>query len=427
MAMRIQADGVEVGYGQASVLRGASLTVGAGEFVGLVGPNGSGKSTLLKAITRALPMRAGAVHLDGADLRRMSPRDVARQVAFVPQSEPTLFEFTVHEIVLMGRHPHLAGVRRETGVDLEIAARAMAAADILHLASRPITELSGGEHRRVLIARALAQEAPIMILDEPTAHLDISHQIEILARLRALADERSIAILAALHDLNLAAEFCTRIALLADGKIQASGAPETVMGAEQIEAVYGARVRVGRNPATGKPFLMPAPAPSGDATGARVHVFCGGGSGVAVMAELKRRGHLVTTGVLNRLDTDEDAATALGIDHVIEAPFSRIEPRARAECAALVERANVIVIAEAPIGHGNLANLEVALEAARAGKPVLLMGGGRPEERDFADGQGAAALRSIVAAGAVQGLSLCGLDTAIRTHLTGPPTGPPGP
>src|SRR5437588_6245488 len=179
--MRIEARGVAAGYGPRRVLHDISFHLAPGEFVGLIGPNGSGKSTLLRVLSRTLAPQAGRVLFDGEPADRMSAREVARSVAFVPQTEPTLFEFSVRDVVLMGRNPYVRGWSGETDEDYAAAMRAMAATDTLHLAERPITALSGGEHRRALIARALAQSAPALLLDEPTAHLDMTHQAEVLA------------------------------------------------------------------------------------------------------------------------------------------------------------------------------------------------------------------------------------------------------
>src|SRR5579872_6226981 len=177
--MRIEARDVTAGYGAQPVLQGLSLHLRAGEFLGLIGPNGAGKSTLLRVLSRTLSPERGSVSLDGEPADRLKAREIARRLAFVPQAEPSLFEFTVRDVVLMGRHPYVQGLGSETQEDFAMAVRAMAATDILQLADRPVTALSGGEHRRVLVARALAQNAPILLLDEPTAHRSEEHTSEL--------------------------------------------------------------------------------------------------------------------------------------------------------------------------------------------------------------------------------------------------------
>jgi iron complex transport system ATP-binding protein len=400
--MRIEAREIAAGYGPHNVLQGVSLHLAPGEFLGLIGPNGAGKSTLLRVLSRALTARQGAVRLDGDLVERLTAREVARRLAFVPQTEPTLFEFTVREVVLMGRHPHRRGLAGETQEDFAAAMRAMSATDTLQLADRPVTALSGGEHRRVLIARALAQNAPTLLLDELTAHLDMTHQAEVLSLVRRLADRDGVSVLAALHDLNLAAEFCDRLVLLANGRVAAEGLPDAVLTPETLTRAYGAPVRVGRSPASGKPFVLPvSPAPAADSQQTlRVHLFCGGGTGLAVMSALQRRGYVVTAGVLNRLDTDEEAAAALGVERVTEAPFSPIGPEARAACADLIKRADAVVVTGVPIGNGNLANLQMASEAQAGGKPVYLLGETPFAARDFTGGAAQELFDALLQAGA---------------------------
>jgi iron complex transport system ATP-binding protein len=395
---RIQADGITAGYGAQPVLKNVSLTLMPGEMVGLIGPNGAGKSTLLRVLSRTLPPQQGQVRLDGEPVRKIKSREIARRIAFVPQTEPTLFDFTVRDVVLMGRHAHLNGLSGETERDFAAATQAMALTDTLPLADRLITELSGGEHRRVLIARALAQEAPTLLLDEPTAHLDITHQADVLAIIRRLADREGTAVLVALHDLNLAAEFCDRLILLAKGAILADGPPDVVMTSQNLELAYGASVSISRNPVSGKPFIL-STFPSADLVeGAplSVHVVCGGGTGISVLWALRRRGWLVTVGVLNSLDSDEEAAHALFLATVSEAPFSPVSPQARKQCAALMAAADVIIVSEVPIGKGNLANLELVSEAQGKGKVIYLLGEGNIEDRDYTDGEATALWEKIL-------------------------------
>jgi len=399
---RIEAVNIAAGYGDRTVLRGIDLRVRAGEMVGLIGPNGSGKSTLLRVLSAGLRPSAGSVHLDGEDILALRSRDIALRLAFVPQSEPAVFDFPVRDVVLMGRHAHVRGLGGETSADFEAAARAMAAADILDLADRPVTALSGGEHRRVLIARALAQQAPTLLLDEPVAHLDITHQVEILALARRMANRDSVAVLAALHELNLAAEFCDRLVLLSDGKVLAEGTPDDVLTVDLLERAYGAALQVGHSPASGKPMVLPLPAPdTATVNCARIHVICGGATGAALLSQLVRRGYTVTAGVLNQLDSDQRAAEALGIEHVAEAPFSPIGELARTRCRDLIGRADAVILTEVPFGNGNLSNLRLALESRRSGKTVIVIESSPFASRDYTDeGEASVLWDQIVAAGA---------------------------
>jgi len=424
--MRLVAEGVSVGYGGRAVVGPVDLRAESGEVVGLIGPNGAGKSTLLRGLTGVLPLISGRVLCDGQPLDSLSARERARRIAFVPQSEPTLFDFTVRDVVLMGRHPHVSARRGETAADHDAAARAMAATDTLHLAERSVTALSGGEHRRALIARALAQDAPIVVLDEPAAHLDIAHQSTVLTGLRRLAETRGVAVIAAVHELNLAAEFCHRLVLLSGGRVVAEGSPERVLTPEVIGAAYGARVCVTQSPATGRPLVVPLPASRDPSSGREaVHVVCGGGAGRAVLAALHERGYRVTAGVLNRLDSDEDAARALGIDHVTERPYSPISPEARAACAELMKDANAIVIAEVPFGSGNLANLDLALEAQAAGARVYLMGQAGTPSLDYTGGVATERADEALRRGAVRVASVAELLDSLDRASPAPEPGRP--
>ncbi len=403
MQTRIEARDVSARYGDRIVLKDIGLSVTSGAFIGIIGPNGAGKSTLLRILSGTLPPAAGQVFFNGEEASRLRPRDLALQIAFVPQSEPAVFEFAVKEIVLMGRHPHVHGLGGETAADFEAAARAMASMDILDLADRPITTLSGGEHRRVLIARALAQQTPALLLDEPTAHLDITHQMEIMSLARRMVDQEGKAVVAALHDLNMAAEYCDRLILIAGGRITADDAPEGVLIPPLLELAYGMPLQVGRNPATGRPMIFPIPPDTGTTnTGPRIHVICGGATGTALLTHLQRRGYTVTAGVLNHLDSDQRAAEVLGIEHVAESPFSPISEESREACSALIARAEIVIVTDVPFGRGNLANLHLALEAATQGKRVYLLDSVPFASRDYTSGEAGRLWNEIKAAGAIK-------------------------
>ena len=411
--MRIGASHVRAGYGRLEVIRDVSLQLHPGEFVGLVGPNGAGKSTLLRVLSGTLPTLSGNITLDGLPLARFTAREIARKIAFVPQSEPTLFDFTVRDVVLMGRHAHIRGLTGEGPEDFAAATRAMAATDTLPLAERPITTLSGGEHRRVLMARALAQEAPVLLLDEPTAHLDLSHQVELLNVIRKRVEEGATA-LVALHDLNLAAIFCHRVLLMASGSIAAEGAIQEVLRQDILTRVYGGGIEVHRHPVTGSPVVLPAPPlPSTPTAPAhRIHVICGGGTGAALLSELVRRGYHVTAGVLNSMDTDDDVCAALGIERVTEAPFSPVGAAALEAARELVARSDAVIMSEVPIGKGNLANLDLIFAALDQGKPVFLVGDPSFAHRDFTGGMAITRWREAIARGARTITGLSQLDLA---------------
>ena len=239
-----------VDRGDRRVLDGVSLCADAGEVVGLVGPNGAGKTTLLQACTGAATAVSGTVRLGGDDAAGLSARETARRVASVPQ-EPSLdFEFPVREAVAMGRTAHVSRFGRRGPEDHDAVERAMERASVGAFADRSVTAISGGERARVLLARALAQDAPLFLLDEPTANLDIDHQVRTLSLVRDLAAEGR-AVVAAIHDLDLAARFCDRLVLLADGRVRAAGRPEAVLTPDALADAFGVDARVSRDPATG--------------------------------------------------------------------------------------------------------------------------------------------------------------------------------
>jgi iron complex transport system ATP-binding protein len=250
-------ESVTCGYGRSEVLREVSLAVPAGDFVGLVGPNGCGKTTLLRAATRIIPCTRGRVLVDGTDVRALSPRELARRIAVVSQEVQMDLAFSAEEVAMMGRTPHLTFGGRQKAHDAEIVARALDLADVNNLAGRPVRELSLGERQRVFIAMALAQEAGLFLLDEPTTHLDIGHQISALDIFRKLNRERGMTVIAVLHDLNLAARYADRVALLVGGDLKAVGAPRDVLTPETISNAYCLPVQVVEHPFKDAPLVLP--------------------------------------------------------------------------------------------------------------------------------------------------------------------------
>lgn len=240
-------------YGEKPVLRDVTLTVDKGEFFGILGPNGSGKSTLLSLIDGIRLPCEGETRLKGIAPGQMKRRDVARLVAVVPQEASWVFPLKVEEVVLMGRTPHMGRLAFESERDLAVARSAMAAADLLPFAGRLMENLSGGERQRVWIARALAQEPEIILLDEPTSSLDIAHRISTFNLIRALSRNAGLTVVSVTHDINLASLYCDRIALLKQGRLHALGRPEEVLTESNIREVYGVNVVVDCHPLTGLP------------------------------------------------------------------------------------------------------------------------------------------------------------------------------
>jgi iron complex transport system ATP-binding protein len=247
----------------APVLQGVSMSVRAGDFTGILGPNGSGKTTLLRALSGTIRPAAGVVSIDGVPLAQLSRSTLARRMAVVPQETHLAFDYTVLEVVLMGRYVHLGPFEIEGPRDLEIAREALAATGTSTFEQRLFATLSGGEKQRVIIAAALAQvragadARPVLLLDEPTAALDLAYQLEAAALLRDLQQQLGIAIVVSTHDLNFAASVCRRLVLLKDGRVLASGSTDEVLTSHNIRALYGVKAEVHRHPGAGHLVVVP--------------------------------------------------------------------------------------------------------------------------------------------------------------------------
>jgi iron complex transport system ATP-binding protein len=246
---------VGFGYGGAFRIDGVSFALGAGEILGVIGPNGSGKTTLIRLLSGVHAPTEGEIRLFGTPLARLGRRALARQVAVVPQELAVAFSFTVEELVLMGRHPHLEGRLFEGPDDLARAGAAMRLAGVEALRAQPVDHLSAGERQRVLLARALAQEPRILLLDEPTSHLDLGHVRLVVSLLRRLCRDRGMAVLLVSHDLNLASEVADRLLILGAGRVAGIGSPVEVLDEEALESVYGCPVRVEKSPQSGRPVV----------------------------------------------------------------------------------------------------------------------------------------------------------------------------
>lgn len=251
----LQLNDIYGGYSREPVVKGISLAIEHGEFTGIIGPNGAGKSTLLRLMSRSLNPRKGEILFENKNTRHIPARQLYKKIAFVSQYPAMYFSFSVWEIVLMGRIPHLSRLAAETKKDFAAAQEALSLTGCLTLKDKAIDELSAGERQLVFISKAFAQEPVLLFLDEPTSHLDIGHQVQIMDLLKRLNRGKKLTIVVVLHDLNLAAEYCSRIVLIDKGGVFADGKAENVLTYQNIEAVYKTIVVVNKNPVSGNPYI----------------------------------------------------------------------------------------------------------------------------------------------------------------------------
>ncbi|MEZ3167770.1 ATP-binding cassette domain-containing protein [Halorubrum ejinorense] len=359
---------VAVSFGDLDVVSGVDLRVEPGSLVGLVGPNGAGKTTVLRAVTGAVEPDAGTVRIGGEPASSLSAREVGRRVASVPQATDLAFDFRVRHVVEMGRTPHLGRFDAHGPDDDDAVDAAMAAADVERFAGRSITEVSGGERQRVLLARALAQAAPLLLLDEPTASLDVNHAVETLELVRAFVDDGERGAIAAIHDLDAAARYCDEVVVLANGGVQAAGQPESVLSASTVGDAFDAEAFVGRNPATGTPAVTAFP--PHDAAPHRVHVIGTGRPAARVVARLAAAGHEPSVGVVPAGDAAAGAAADADATAVTAPPFEGPDSEAVAAARELAADADATVA----VGRGNDSESRVSgpnADVAAAADPLV--------------------------------------------------------
>jgi iron complex transport system ATP-binding protein len=386
-----------VGY-DAPVVSCVTLEVEPGEVVGLIGPNGAGKTTLVRSVTGGARVFEGTVSVAGTPVASLSRTDLARVVAVLPQTAPTTFAFTARQFVEMGRHAHVSRFGDMKATDHAAVDRAMTLTDTVGLATRRVDELSGGDLQRLTLAQALAQEPSILLLDEPTSHLDLNHRLQVLDVVRSLADE-GLAVLAVFHDLDMAARYSDRLVVVAGGEAAQQGSPSQVLTQDTLRRVFGVAAVIGTDPVTGSVQVLPvvrsgaAPVPR---RGARVLVVSGSGTGAALMRRVVLEGYDVSAGALSLQDTDGAVASALGLEMRPVAPFARLTPADETEVTALARAADVAVVVATPFGPENVGNLRAVV---RSGALVVLVGEMGPE-LDFCRGEATALWSRLVEAGA---------------------------
>ena len=379
----LQIRGIGWSVGGKKIVDSVTLSVDRGELVGLIGPNGSGKTTLLRLVAGLLPPTEGGVSIAGRALSGMSARERARCIAFMGQDSAQAFPFTVREMLLMGRHPHLGRFAQESAADREKARRTLSYVGLSGFEERRFGELSGGERQLVLFARTLVQETDLLVLDEPSASLDIRHQDRIFSMAQELAREKK-AVLTSVHNLGVAAQYCARLVLLEMGTVAAVGSAADVLRSETLDRVYGVRTLVSPSLATGSPTVTVLPRTVAGG-GGRVHLIGGAGSAVNLTRELSRMGCALTAGIAHAHDSDEMLWKSLGVECVSVGAFSRITDEEVAGAARLLDGADLTVLCSFPVGAGNLGNLRLA---ARARNLVVLRAGPGDLPRSFFSPEG---------------------------------------
>ena len=378
--------------GDKNILEHINCTIGAGEFVGIIGPNGAGKSTLLSGLRGFLPLFGGEVQLLGRSITALSDKELARQVAYMQQEVNVGFGYTALEVVLTGRYPYLKWWQHERTKDKEIAQKYMEFTGVTSLAHKPVHSMSGGERQRVLLAKVLAQETPLIFLDEPTASLDLVYQEEIFRYCQLICEQGKTVLIVA-HDLKLAAKFCSRLLLLSEGGIIADGAPRSVITKENLYNAYGLHAAVFMNKVTGNLDIHTYTSSFYDCSrDTAVHLVCGGGSGGRMIRLLYEHGYHLTIGVVQPNDVDAHVAEAFHIPCILGKPFSMMDQPSIEKNRAQISKADWAVLSNLTYGEQNIENLQ----AAFAAKKLIVIEDTPIEQRDLLDGQATALYRKLV-------------------------------
>jgi iron complex transport system ATP-binding protein len=377
---QLAVDGLSMQINGTSILKDICFAADKGEFIGLIGPNGAGKTTLLKCIN-GINKGTGRVEISGENLAAMSRRTIASKIAMLHQDTSVSFPFSALDIVLTGRYHRLGRLKSERPEDYETARKYMEYTDTLKFETRPVNTLSGGERQRVLFAKVLTQETELIMLDEPSASLDIAHEEQIFKYSAELC-RGGKTVIAAVHDLKTAVRFCTRLILMKAGQIIADGTPETVITQENLSEAYGVKALVYKNRISGMVDFH-IPGQTDIVRSIKIHVIGGGGSASGVIRQLYESGFDVTAGVFAHGDSDLGCTDVFGVRALVCQPFSEIDDQAFMENIKLIEAADITILCDMPFGHQNMRNLEAAAHAAG----LVLIEDGRPEDRDFTGGR----------------------------------------
>ena len=403
MDYALEVEKLNFAYEEELTLKDISFDIKKGEFISIIGPNGSGKSTLLKNISNIYSPQSGSIKIYNNDIKKYGTRELAKNIALVPQDTIISYNFSVLDIVLMGRFPHLNRFEKEREEDFKIVYEALKKTNTFHLKDRNIDEISGGERQRVIIARALAQEPKIIFLDEPTSHLDVNHQMELLSLLKILNKEKKTTIILVIHDINLACRYSDKIILMNNGGIVSIGTPKEVVTRKNIEKTYGLNIIVEENPYTDSIYIVPLSLNNyidQNEKKSRIHVIAGGGTGGEILSKLEEKGYNISIGVINIGDSDWQLGRKLSLNIIDEKPFSEISDKAFKENMKAIEKCHVVILSSIPYGRGNLKNLEAAHNAIKMGKTVYLVDSYSEYDKfDYIEGKGIEILEKMKRSG----------------------------
>jgi len=398
----ISVSNLSFSYNENLTLKNLSFEIEKNSFVSILGPNGAGKSTLVNLISKVMPIKAGEIVIEGKNIRDLNHIEIAKKVAVVPQYTSLGFNFSVYEIILMGRYPYLSRFKGEKQEDYRIVNEVMELTRTDIFKDRKYNELSGGERQRVIIAQTLVQDSPIIILDEPTSHLDINFQIEFMELFYSLYKKKGKTIIGIFHDINLAIQYSEKIMLLKEGNIYCYGDVKDVINRTNIMSVFKSDVYIGKNPFTGKLYVSPNfnlrfYSKETKSKEIRIHVIGGGGAASPILNMLHNSGYITSTGVVNNLDTDLYTAEQLGITFVNEAPFSPISREAQARNLELIKASDLVILPCLEFGNGNFLNLAAVNEAINIGKKVIIIESANIDLRDHVDGKAVKLYSEIIA------------------------------
>jgi iron complex transport system ATP-binding protein len=367
------------------------LKVEKGEFIGIIGPNGAGKSTLLKALRGLTKNTIGSVKIFDRKIAQFSDKEIARHIAYMQQEVNLGFGFSALDVVLAGRYPYLSWWQNERKADYEIARKYMSFTGVADLEEKKVNQLSGGERQRVLLAKVLAQETPLLYLDEPTASLDLAYQEEIFRYCQSLCNEGKT-VLIIVHDIRLAVKFCSRLVLIANGTIVDDGKPEKVITAENLKNVFGLNAAVYTNQVSGKLDIYTFSKPECLLQNKKIHMIGGNGTSGSVIRKLYEQECQLSIGVLEQGDIDTAIAKAFQIESITTQNFNQMSEMIKLENKKKIETADLVVLTNCHYTEQNYFNLEMASLAKR----LIVIEETPIEERDFTKGKATVLYKNLL-------------------------------